>query len=140
MKTKEPGMHFGPLNEITQATTLAEAQQLVKKAADIEHELQIQVCRINDCAPHGKRSYKQLLSIADCVRALNTHETKIRGYVEHIRESDMSLENFNTTLTVINQQLATISHLLPEQEQAPAPKPIKHSWLVRVWCWWNFRR
>lgn len=134
-------MYFGPLNEITQATTLAEAQQLVKKAADVEHYLQIQVCRINDCAPHGKRGYTTLLSIADCVRALNGHELKIKGYVEHIRESDMSLENFNKTLTSINQHLETIFHLLPKEEVVEAPEPArKQTWFVRVWCWWNFRR
>jgi len=120
--------------EISHATTLEEAQLFVKKAREIEHELHLQVCAIWSAPPHGQRGYSSLTTIADCVRALNSHEKKIREYTESIRNSKMGLNEFNQTLQVIAQHVDSVSHMVPIYEgraKTPEEQKEKKRWWRR---------
>lgn len=115
----------------TWATSLDTAKELVKKALDLEHELQIQVCRIHDYEPHGKRGYKDLTSIPDCVRALNKCEVQIKKYRATIEESNMGLTAFNNTLIDIYGHRDALKALMPEPEPEviPVVKPRRLFWI-----------
>nr|DAF93502.1 MAG TPA: hypothetical protein [Myoviridae sp. ctshb19] len=125
-------MNFGELKEeIRQASNVQEAIEFVRRARDIEYELHCMLCALCGNEPHGKRGFSSLSTMVDCVKALDSHATKIEDYAVKINSHEAGLEQFNKTIGRIQQAYDSVSHLLHDSQPTVQAQPRKR------FSWWR---